>query len=75
MGKESACNSGDPGLIPERSAVKHMGFPLYIASCFSLEASNMPSLCLVFVSLFSMCLVLFLLGLILCGLFVPLEVD
>ena len=34
-----------------------MGFPLYIASCFSLEAFNMLSLCLVFVSLISMCLV------------------
>ena len=34
-----------------------MGFPLIIASCFSLEASNMLSLCLVFVNLISMCLV------------------
>ena len=38
----------------ERSAVKHMGFPLYITSCFSLAGFNILSLCLVFVSLISM---------------------
>jgi len=29
VGKESACNAGDPGLIPrlERSAVEEMGYP------------------------------------------------
>ena len=34
----------------ERSAVKHMGFPLYVTCCFSLAAFNILSLCLVFVS-------------------------
>ena len=34
----------------ERSAVQHMGFPLYVICCFSLAASNILSLCLVFVS-------------------------
>ena len=38
----------------ERSAVKHMGFPLYVTCCFSLAAFNVLSLCLVFVSLISM---------------------
>ena len=51
----------------ERSAVKHMGFPLYVTCCFSLAAFNILSLCLVFVSLISMCLGVFLLGLILYG--------
>ena len=49
----------------ERSAVKHMGFPLYVTCCFSLAAFNILSLCLVFVSLISMCLGVFLLGFIL----------
>ena len=31
----------------ERSAVNSMGFPLYIACCFSLAAFNILSLCLV----------------------------
>ena len=51
----------------ERSAVKHMGFPWYVTCCFSLAAFNILSLCLVFVSLISMCLGLFLLGFILYG--------
>ena len=51
----------------ERSAVKHMGFPLYVTCCFSLAAFNILSLCLVFVSLISMCLGMFLLGFILYG--------
>ena len=51
----------------ERKAVKHMGFPLYVICCFSLAAFNILSLCLVFVSLFSMCLGVFLLGFILYG--------
>ena len=33
----------------ERSAVKRMGFPLYVTCCFSLPAFNILSLCLVFV--------------------------
>ena len=49
----------------ERSAVKCMGFPLYVTCCFSLAAFNILSLYLVFVSLISMCLGMFLLGFIL----------
>ena len=49
----------------ERSAVKRMGFPLYVTCCFSLAAFNILSLCLVFVSLTSMHLGVFLLGFIL----------
>ena len=44
-----------------------MGFPLYVTCCFSLAAFNTLSLCLVFVSLISMCLSMFLLGFILYG--------
>ena len=33
-----------------------MRFPLYVTCCFSLAAFNLLSLCLVFVSLISMCL-------------------
>ena len=51
----------------ERSAVKHLGFPLYVTCCFSLVAFNILSLCSVFVSLISMCLGMFLLGFILYG--------
>ena len=54
----------------ERSAVKHMEFPLYVTCCFSLAAFNILSLCLVFVSLISMCFSMLLLGFILYGLFV-----
>ena len=48
----------------ERSVVKCMGFPLYVTCCFSLAAFNILSLCLVFVTLTSMCLGVFLLGFI-----------
>ena len=51
----------------ERSAVKHVGFPFYVTFCFSLATFNIFSLCLVFVSLVSMCLDVFLLGFILYG--------
>ena len=51
----------------ERSAVERMGFPLYVTCCFSLAALNILSLGLVFVSLISMCLGMFLLGFILYG--------
>ena len=51
----------------ERSAVKYMGFPLYVTCCFSLAAFNILSFYLVFVSLISMCLGVFLLGFILYG--------
>ena len=53
----------------ERSVVKHMGFPLYVTYCSSLAAFNILSLCLVFVSLISMCLGMFLIGFILYGTF------
>ena len=55
------------GVSAERLAVKHMGFPLYVTFCFSLAAFNILSLCLVFVSLISMCLGVFLLGFMLYG--------
>ena len=51
----------------QRSAVKRMGFPFYVTCCFSLAAFNILSLCLVFVSLMSMCLGMFLPGFILYG--------
>jgi len=51
----------------ERSTVKCMGFPLYVICCFSIAAFNILTLCLVFVSLISMCLGMFLLGFILYG--------
>ena len=51
----------------ERSAVNCMGFPFYVTCCFSRAAFNILSLCLVFVSLISMCLGVFLLGFILYG--------
>ena len=44
-----------------------MGFPLYVTCYFSLAAFNILFLCLVFVSLISMCLGVFLLGFILYG--------
>ena len=55
----------------ERSAVKRMGFPLYVTCCFSLAIFNILSLCLVFVSLISICLGMFLLGFILYGTLCP----
>ena len=51
----------------ERSAVDHMAFPLYVTCCFSLAGFNILSLGLVFVSLISMCLGMFLLRFILYG--------
>ena len=51
----------------ERSAVKHRMFPSFVTCCFSLVAFNSLSWCLVFVSLISMCLGMFLLGFILYG--------
>ena len=51
----------------ERLAVKCMGFPLYVTCCFSLAAFDILSLCLVFVSLISMCFGKFFLGFILYG--------
>ena len=62
-------------VFAERSAVKHMQFPLYVSCCFFLAAFNNLSVCLVFVSLISMCLGVFLLGFICMGLFVPLGLD
>jgi len=51
----------------ERLAVKCMERPLYVTCCFSFTAFNILSLCLVFVSLISMYLGVFLLGFILFG--------
>ena len=51
----------------ESSAVKRMEFPLYVTCCFSLAAFNILSLCLVFVSLISMCLGVFFHGFLLFG--------
>ena len=49
----------------ERSAVNHMGFPLYVTYCFSLAAFNILSVCLISVSLINGCLGVFLPGSIL----------
>ena len=57
-----ACRVSD-----ERTTVKRMEFPLYVTCCFSFAAFNILSLCLVFVSLISICLGMFLLGFILYG--------
>ena len=51
----------------DRSAFKHMGLTLYVTCCFSLAAFNILSLCLVFVSLISVCLGMFILGFTLYG--------
>ena len=51
----------------KRSAVIHMGFPLYATCCFYLAAFYILALCLVFVSLISMCLGVFSLRFILYG--------
>jgi len=51
----------------ERSAVKHMVFPLYITFCFSLAGFNILSLYLVYVNLISMGIGVFFLGFILHG--------
>ena len=51
----------------ERSAVKHIRFSLYFTCCFSLAAFNILSLCLVSVSLISMCLDVLHLAFILYG--------
>ena len=56
-----------PAVSAERSAVKCMGFPLYVTCCFSLSAFNILSLCLVFVSLINLCFGVFLLEFILYG--------
>ena len=56
-------------VFAERSAVKRMGFPLNVTCCFSLATFNILSSCLIFASLISMCLGIFLLGFILYGTF------
>ena len=58
----------------ERSAVKCIGFPLYITCCFSLAAFIILSLCLVFASLINV-LACFSLGLSCMGHFVFLGLD
>ena len=59
----------------ERSAVKCMGLLLYVMCCFFLAAFNILSLCLVFVSLISIFLGVFLLGFILYGTLCLLDLD
>ena len=59
----------------ERTAVKCIGFPLYVTCCFSLAAFNILSSCFVFVSLNSCVLACFCLGLSSMGVFVPLGLD
>ena len=59
----------------ERSAVKQMGFPLFVTCCFSLAAFNILSLCLVFIIWLVCVLACFSLGLSCMGLFVPLGLD
>ena len=48
VGKESACNVGDPGLIPglERSAGEGMGYPLQYswASLVAQLVKNLPAM-------------------------------
>ena len=51
----------------ERSAVNCMGFPVYVTYCFFLAAFNIFSLHLVFISLISVYLGMFLLGFFLYG--------
>ena len=51
----------------ERSSVKCMGFPLYVIGRFSFASLSIVSLCLVLISLFSMCLGVFHLEFILNG--------
>ena len=46
----------------ERSAVKHVGFPLYVTCCFSLATFNIISLYLIVYNLISMFLGMFLPG-------------
>ena len=52
-----------------------MGFPWYVTCCFSLAAFNILSLCLVLVSLISMCLGVFLFWFILCGTLYLLDLN
>ena len=51
----------------ERSAVILMRILLYVICCFSLDAFNICSFCLIFVSLINICLGVFHLGFILYG--------
>ena len=63
-----SCHSLLDGRVSaERSDVKYMEFPLYVTCCISFAVFNILSLCLVFVSLISMYLGVFLLGFILYG--------
>ena len=65
--KQVTCKGNPICFTADLSAVKCMGFPLYVACCFSLTVFNNLCLCLVFVSLISMCLGVFLLGFMLYG--------
>ena len=51
----------------ERSAVNLMGIPFCVTCCFSLAAFNICSLYLIFYSLISTCVGMFLLGFVLYG--------
>ena len=46
VGKESACNAGDPGLIPGlgRSAGEGIGYPLQLASLVAQLVKNPPAM-------------------------------
>ena len=59
----------------ERSAVKDMGFPLYVTCCFSLAAFNILSLCLVLLVWLVCVLACFSLGVSCMGLFVLLGLH
>ena len=59
----------------ERSAVKQMGFPLFVTCCFSLAAFNILSLCLVFIIWLVCVLACFSLGLSCMGPSVLLGLD
>ena len=55
------CCSAQRNKIENFRELETMGFPLYVTCRLSLAAFNILSLCLVFVSLISMCLDMFLL--------------
>jgi len=63
-----SCHSLLASISAERSALKHMRFPLNVTCCFSLAAFNIISLCLVLL-VFTTCLGVFLLAFILYGTF------
>ena len=60
---------------PEKSAYRLMGVPLYVTSCFYLDAFNVVSLSLSFDILIIMCLDVGLFGFLLFGTLGLLELD